>query len=72
MIVIVVGADSCMGKIKALLNQEEEIRTPLQQKLEQLANDIGKFALTAAILIVLVLSIRFTVVKLTLIPWDTR
>ena len=72
MIVIVVGADSCMGKIKALLNQEEEIRTPLQQKLEQLANDIGKFALTAAILIVLVLSIRFTVVKLTLTPWNTR
>ena len=33
--------------------------TPLQQKLEIIANDIGKFGMTSAILIFEVLLIRF-------------
>jgi magnesium-transporting ATPase (P-type) len=61
MIVIVVGEQSCLGKIQALLSQSEPEATPLQMKLENIAEDIGKFGLYSAILIVLVLLIRFTV-----------
>ena len=37
--------------------------TPLQQKLEIIAENIGKFGLYAAIFIVIVLLIRFAIVK---------
>lgn len=63
MMVLVVGANSCIGKIRALLDQEEEYMTPLQSKLELLAKDIGKFGLYSAIIILVVLLIRFTIEK---------
>ena len=59
MIVVVVGDNSCLGKIRALLDQEEAVPTPLQNKLEVIAVDIGKFGLISAILILVVLLIRF-------------
>ena len=37
MLVIVVGEDSCLGKLKAMLVQEDAALTPLQQKLEEIA-----------------------------------
>ena len=48
-VVIVVGPNSCVGKIQSLVTQESEA-TPLQQKLETIARDIGKLGLLAATL----------------------
>ena len=59
MIVIAVGNLSAIGKIQHLLESGEEQATPLQQKLEQIAEDIGKFGLISAIIILGVLIIRF-------------
>ena len=42
-IIIVVGENSCVGRINALLTQGEPEATPLQEKLEKIARDIGKF-----------------------------
>jgi magnesium-transporting ATPase (P-type) len=61
MIVLVVGENSCLGKIRALLNQDDSDVTPLQMKLEKIAEDIGKFGLYSAISIVLILLIRFAI-----------
>ena len=71
MMVMVVGKESCIGKVKALLEKEEAEPTPLQQKLEKLADDIGRFGLYAAIVIVAVLLIRFTIFKIITKEWDT-
>lgn len=56
--VIVVGKQSCVGKIMSKLSQEVEM-TPLQEKLEQIANDIGLLGTYAAAITVIVLFIRF-------------
>jgi P-type E1-E2 ATPase len=61
MMIVVVGEESCIGKIRALLDQEEEIMTPLQQKLEKLASDIGKFGLYSALIILTILLVRFAI-----------
>lgn len=71
MIVTVVGPQSCLGKIRALLERDEEEQTPLQQKLEEIADDIGKFGLYSAIFIVLVLLVRFAIMKGTKGNWNT-
>lgn len=63
MLVLVVGEASCIGKIRALLESDESQPTPLQQKLEVLATDIGKFGLYSALVIVGVLLIRFAITK---------
>jgi len=57
-LVVMVGKNSCVGKIMAKLSQEVEM-TPLQEKLEQIANDIGLLGTYAASITVLVLFIRF-------------
>ena len=57
-LVTVVGKNSCVGKIMSKLNQEVEM-TPLQEKLEQIANDIGLLGTYAAAITVIVLFIRF-------------
>lgn len=58
MVVIVVGDDSCLGKIRSTLAQDEG-PTPLQNKLQKISEDIGKFGLYSAILILVALLIRF-------------
>lgn len=55
---LMVGKNSCVGKIRSTLEQEIEL-TPLQEKLEAIANDIGKLGLYSAIITVLVLFLRF-------------
>ena len=70
MIVLVVGDDSCIGKIHALLRQDDPEATPLQQKLEGIAEDIGYFGLYSAILIVLVMLIRFAAERGTYKDWN--
>lgn len=57
-LVISVGPYSAMGKIKELVNEDEET-TPLQNKLETIARDIGNFGLISAIFTVVFLFIRF-------------
>ena len=59
----VVGESSCVGKIQALLSQSDPEATPLQEKLEAIARDIGKFGLISALLILIVLLIRFAIEK---------
>jgi magnesium-transporting ATPase (P-type) len=60
MVVINVGPNSSIGKIKAILVSEDEM-TPLQMKLEKIARDIGIFGLIAAIIIFVVLIIRLLI-----------
>lgn len=60
MIAIVVGPQSTQGKIDEILKSQEENKSPLQEKLETIADDIGLFGLYSAILIVLLLLARFT------------
>lgn len=64
-IVMVVGDNTCEGKIGAMLRQSDVEVTPLQQKLETIANDIGKFGLISAILIFVILCIRFTIERVS-------
>ena len=58
-----------------MLDQGDETQTPLQQKLEIVAEDIGKFGLYSAIFIVVVLLIRLSIEKGTAETeadkWDT-
>lgn len=71
MVCLVVGKNSCIGKIKSLVEEKAEVLTPLQAKLETLASDIGKFGLYSAIVIVIVLLIRFTIERVTEHYWDS-
>jgi len=71
MLVMVVGEQSCLGKIQELLRSSEPEPTPLQMKLEAIASDIGKFGLYSAITIVLVLLLRFGIEKAISPEWDT-
>lgn len=70
MMVIVVGDNSCLGKIREALAKDEDGPTPLQNKLEKIAEDIGKFGLISAIIILVVLLIRFAIEKGITREWD--
>lgn len=56
----VVGDNSAIGQIMKNLEAEDE-ETPLQKKLDQIATDIGKIGMYAALLTMHVLFIRFFV-----------
>jgi magnesium-transporting ATPase (P-type) len=70
MVVVVVGDLSCNGKIRAALNQEEVSATPLQMKLQKIAEDIRKIGLYSAIIIFIVLLVRFAIEKDS--PWVSQ
>jgi hypothetical protein len=53
-----VGKYSCVGKILGKLEQRIET-TPLQEKLEAIATDIGKLGMYCALLTIHVLFLRF-------------
>jgi magnesium-transporting ATPase (P-type) len=57
-IVISIGAKSCVGRIKSLLVSADRM-TPLQIKLDQLGKDIGKIGIFSALLIIVILFVRF-------------
>lgn len=57
-VVIVVGKFSCVGKIMGKLEQKIET-TPLQEKLESIATDIGKLGMYCSMLTIHVLFLRF-------------
>jgi len=69
-IIIVVGENSCVGRINALLTQGEPEATPLQEKLEKIARDIGKFGLISSILVVSILCFRFLIDRTTQGEWN--
>lgn len=58
MVCLMVGEDSCIGKILSKLVIKPET-TPLQIKLEAMATDIGKMGTYGALLIVHVLLFRY-------------
>lgn len=57
-VVIVVGEQSCEGKIQASLGDATEEKTPLQEMLNIIATDIGKLGMFCAILIFHALVLR--------------
>jgi len=57
---LMVGEDSCLGQILAQMEKRDE-KTPLQEKLEEMAEDIGKLGTVFALLTFHVLMIRFIV-----------
>jgi magnesium-transporting ATPase (P-type) len=58
MIVLVVGEISCIGEIINKLKIKDE-KTPLQCKLELIAEDVGKLGTYVALLVIHVLLVRF-------------
>lgn len=57
-VAIVVGENTCEGKILASVEQRSNELTPLQEKLEVIATDIGKLGMFCAILIFHALMMR--------------
>lgn len=60
---LVVGNDSTEGQIRASLGEVENSMTPLQEKLDIVAKDIGRFGLISAITIVFILIARYSIEK---------
>ena len=60
---IMVGKESCVGKIMSKLEQKVET-TPLQKKLEAIGSDIGKVGIYVALLTIHVLFMRFFIERL--------
>lgn len=60
MMVLAVGRSSCQGKLKMLLEIDNP-PTPLQQKLEGVAEDIGKLGTAVAILVFLAITLHILV-----------
>jgi Ca2+ transporting ATPase len=61
--VLCVGKNSVAGEIKETIKQaQEDSKTPLENKLDEIAEDIGKFGLGAAIITLVALFIRFGVI----------
>lgn len=60
MMLIAVGQSSEVGRAMALIQQDAEA-TPLQRKLEKIAQDIGKAGLFIAVVTLLVLYLRFLI-----------
>ena len=69
--ILLVGDASSEGRIKVLLQAEVEA-TPLQQKLEAIAEDIGKLGLYSAVLIVVILLIRFAIERILNNSFDSE
>ena len=60
---LVVGKNSCDGKIKAKLEQNSDEMTPLQLKLEKIGEDLGMLGMYAALLTLHILLLRFFIEK---------
>ncbi|KAJ1978832.1 plasma membrane calcium, partial [Dimargaris verticillata] len=60
-VVIAVGIHSFYGKMMMALREGQDQETPLQKKLDLLAEQIAKFGLTAALLMLFTLVLKFLV-----------
>lgn len=61
MMILNVGKYSAIGKIKEIVESGEEEMTPLQMKLEKIARDISYFGLSSAVVLFVVLIIRWII-----------
>ncbi|KAJ1927448.1 plasma membrane calcium [Tieghemiomyces parasiticus] len=61
MIVVAVGTHSYYGKMMMALRENQDTETPLQKKLDVLAEQIAKFGLTAALLMFMTLVLKFLI-----------
>ena len=61
MVIICVGLHSAMGRIKKTIAENADDETPLQKKLEKIAEDIGKMGLVCAVITFIVMLIRVLV-----------
>ena len=68
MLVIATGMNSEWGKTLSKLQEEPE-QTPLQKKLDNLANNIGKVGTTVAVLVFMILTIWWLAVDVANKPW---
>jgi P-type Ca2+ transporter type 2C len=69
-IVTAVGDDTEMGEISSSLAEQEEVKTPLQERLEKLAQQIGYVGFTMAILIFIALFLRGYLAGNTITGWN--
>ncbi len=69
-LIIAVGPISCVGKVLATLREKAKM-TPLQKKLEGVAEFIGKVGLYTAILTVAVLFIRYFISRIGYGGWES-
>lgn len=69
-LVICVGEISYVGKVLAALKEKPTL-TPLQKKLEGVADFIGKVGFYTAILTVAVLILRYLISRITFGHWDS-
>ena len=68
-----VGDSTELGKIAAKLGDEEEFKTPLQEKLDRLAQQIGYVGMTFAVLIFASLFLRdYVISKKFALVWNTK
>jgi len=63
MVVVAVGMSSQWGIIKSMLENDEEKKTPLQEKLDGLAELIGKLGLGAAVVIFVALVLKWAITE---------
>ena len=63
-VVCAVGPNSMQGKLQQLIMVEDETKTPLQAKLSEIGDQIGKVGLYAAILTVLALISNLVIAKI--------
>ncbi|KAJ2161686.1 plasma membrane calcium [Coemansia sp. RSA 552] len=61
MVVVAVGTRSFYGKIMMAMRQGESSVTPLQHKLDILAEQIAKYGMSAAILLLVTLTVKYLV-----------
>ena len=69
-LVIAVGEISCVGKVLAAL-KDKPTMTPLQKKLEGIADFIGKIGLYTAIVTVAVLFVRYFIARIVFGGWSS-
>jgi len=68
-LVIVVGRNSCVGKIMSKLETKIET-TPLQEKLEAIGTDLGKLGMFCALFTIHVLFLRFFIERFSSRTFD--
>jgi Ca2+ transporting ATPase len=67
MMIIAVGPRSAIGKIRATITDKEDDETPLQKKLEKIANQIGLFGLISGICVLILMIVRAILDKTNLL-----
>lgn len=67
-VIVAVGDNSVSGIIEAKSSTSDSVPTHLQEKLETMANKIGKFGLACAVLVFVAMLIRVALEMTGVIP----